>query len=266
MTTKAISARKLLTIGNPKTEKGEKLGYWTAVLHLAPADLSGFEVCAGRTVGCTNGCLNTSGRGGIAAGIGILTYDSISAGKRNPVQEARIARTQWLFNDRTGFMAQLFKEIGAFVAKARKAGFIPAIRLNATSDIRWEAKPFHLDGRSIMEWFADVTFYDYTKLSNRKGVPANYHLTFSLADGNAAKAYEALANGFNVAAVFRDIETRDYYMETGFMGRPVIDGDETDLRFLDPKVSIVGLYAKGSAKRDTSGFVIDFPQAVALAA
>lgn len=257
---------KLLTVGNPKTEKGEKLGYWTAVLHLAPADLSGFEVCAGRTAGCTAGCLNTAGRGGIAAGIGILTYDSIAGGNRNHIQAARIARTRFLFNDRQAFLTQLVKEIAAFVRKAKAKGFTPAIRLNATSDIRWEAKPFHLDGLSIMDWFPDVQFYDYTKLANRKGVPANYHLTFSLADGNADKARLALLNGFNVAAVFRDIETRNHFMQTGFMGRQVVDGDETDLRFLDPRGSIVGLYAKGNAKRDTSGFVIDQPQAVALAA
>lgn len=257
---------KLLTVGNPKTEKGEKLGYWTAVLHLAPATLSGFNTCAGATKGCKAACLNTAGRGGIVAGFGILTFADIERGVRNTVQAARIARTQWLFNDRQAFLVQLVKEIAAFVRKAKAKGFTPAVRLNATSDIRWEAKPFHLDGLSIMDWFADVQFYDYTKLANRKGVPANYHLTFSLADGNADKARLALLNGFNVAAVFRDIETRDHFMQTGFMGRQVIDGDETDLRFLDPRGSIVGLYAKGNAKRDTSGFVIDQPQAVALAA
>lgn len=257
---------KLLTVGNPKTEKGEKLGYWTAVLHLAPADLSGFEVCAGRTPGCTTGCLNVAGRGGLLAGASRLTYEAVKSGTVNHIQAARIARTRFLFNDRQAFLVQLVKEIAAFVRKAKAKGFTPAIRLNATSDIRWEARAFHLDGLSIMDWFPEVQFYDYTKLANRKGVPANYHLTFSLADGNADKARLALLNGFNVAAVFRDIETRNHFMQTGFMGRQVIDGDETDLRFLDPRGSIVGLYAKGNAKRDTSGFVIDQPQAVALAA
>lgn len=259
---------KLLTIGNPKTEKGEKLGYWTAVLHLAPAKLSGFEVCAGRTAGCTTGCLNTAGRGGIVAGFGIATYADVEAGVRNTVQTARINRTRRLFNDRAGFMAQLVKEVKAHVARAKRKGFTAAIRLNATSDIRWEASPFHVEGQSIMALFPDVQFYDYTKLANRRNVPANYHLTFSLADGNMAQALQALANGFNVAAVFRDVETRAHYMASQFLGYPVIDGDETDLRFLDQKNSIVGLYAKGAAKRDTSGFVYDVMPAlpVALAA
>jgi len=258
---------KLLTIGsNPKTEKGEKLGFWTAVLHLAPAKLSGFEVCPGSTIGCRTGCLNTAGRGGLMAGTSRLSYADVLGGKLNTVQAARITRTKRLFKDRAGFMAELLKEIAAFVRKAEKAGFKPAIRLNGTSDIRWEASPFHVDGKSIMDHFPAVPFYDYTKLANRRGLPANYHVTFSLADGNAHKAREALANGLNVAAVFRDVATRDAYMADGFMGHPVIDGDETDLRFLDPKGVIVGLYAKGNAKRDTTGFVVDRPVALALAA
>lgn len=258
---------KLLTIaGNPKTDKGEKLGYWTAVLHLAPARLSGHEVCPGATAGCRAACLNTAGRGGLIAGQSKLTYADVLGGQVNAVQAARIARTQYLFADRAAFLAQLIKEIAAFVRKAEKAGYVPAIRLNATSDIRWEAGAFHVDGKSIMDHFPTVQFYDYTKLANRRNLPANYHLTFSLADGNADKAREALANGLNVAAVFRSAAVRAEYMATGFMGAAVIDGDETDLRFLDPKGSIVGLYAKGDAKRDTTGFVVDAPAALALAA
>ena len=42
-----------------------------------------------------------------------------------------------------------------------------------------------------------------------------------------------------------------------FKGLPVIDGDKDDLRFLDPQGVIVGLIAKGKAKQDKSGFVID---------
>lgn len=259
MTTRKVAARKLLTIGgNPKTDKGEKLGYWTAILHLAPGKLSGFQTCPAATQGCLAACLNTAGHGGLAKG-GKVTYETLTQGTRsNAVQAARIARTQLLFGDREGFLRQLIKEITAHVKRCNREGFTPAIRLNGTSDIRWEAAPFHVDGKSIMDHFPGVVFYDYTKLANRRNVPANYHLTFSLADGNAEQAAIALRNGFNVAAVFRNIATRDRYMAEGFMGATVIDGDETDLRFLDPKGGvIVGLYAKGDAKRDRSGFVID---------
>jgi hypothetical protein len=249
---------KLLTIsGNPKTDKGEALGYWTAILHLAPAKLSGFEVCPKASAGCRAACLNTAGHGGLAKG-GKVTYETLTQGTRtNAVQLARILRTQKLFLARADFMRQLAKEIAAHVKRCRKAGFTPAIRLNGTSDIRWEASGYHIDGRSIFDWFPEVQFYDYTKIANRRNLPANYALTFSYADGNRDDVVKAIAGGLNVAVVFRDKATRARYMGEGFMGLPVIDGDETDLRFLDPTQVVVGLYAKGDAKRDTSGFVAD---------
>lgn len=252
---------KLLTVsGNPKVEKGEAYGYWTAILHLAPAKLSGFEVCPKATDGCRAACLNTAGHGGLARG-GVLTYSEIAEGRRsNAVQAARIARTRFLFQDRRGFMAQLAKEIAAHVKRCERAGFRPAIRLNGTSDIKWEASAFHTEcGVSIFEAFPDVQFYDYTKIANRRNLPKNYSLTFSAADGNYADAMQALINGLNVAVVFRDKATRARYMDCrlGWNGYRVIDGDETDLRFLDPRNVVVGLYAKGAAKRDTSGFVCD---------
>jgi hypothetical protein len=108
-----------------------------------------------------------------------------------------------------------------------------------------------------MALFPDVQFYDYTKLDNRKNVPANYNLTFSLADGNDKQASVALANGLNVAAVFRNKDTVARYEQSGFMGAPVFNGDDSDLRFLDPRAHVIALYAKGNAKRDKSGFVRD---------
>jgi hypothetical protein len=112
-----------------------------------------------------------------------------------------------------------------------------------------------------MEHFPEVQFYDYTKRHNRKNLPANYHLTYSLAENNDALANTALNNGMSVAAVFRNEATVLTLEETGYLLQglrvPVVSGDESDLRFLDPKSVIVGLYAKGKAKKDTSGFVRD---------
>jgi hypothetical protein len=48
-----------------------------------------------------------------------------------------------------------------------------------------------------------------------------------------------------------------------YLGRPVINGDADDLRFLDPVGVFVGLKAKGLAKKDTTGFVIPMPVYVA---
>jgi len=241
---------KLLTQGNPKLMKGEKKGYLSFVLHLAPASVSGWNVCAGATAGCEAACLNTAGRGGIPNAKSVTV-----AGRHgdivvpNAIQAARIRKTAMFFQDRETFMELLAKEIAAAIKYAEKRGLIPVFRLNGTSDLRWESiRPACFGGKNIMEMFPDVQFYDYTKLANRKALPANYHLTFSLAENNEVQAFAALANGLNVAAVFRKVPAV-------FMGAAVVDGDETDLRFLDPKGVIVGLKAKGKAKRDTTGFV-----------
>jgi hypothetical protein len=254
---------RLLTPGNPKTEKGKGAGYWTFILHLAPASLSGFNVCAMATAGCKAACLNTAGRGGIMAGHGILTAADVANGMRNTIQAARIRKTKAFFAHRDAFMAVLCDDIARAIDMAERNGYKPAFRLNGTSDIRWET--IDVNGLTVFERFNGVQFYDYTKIANRKNIPANYALTFSLADGNDESARQALANGMNVAAVFRDKAAVSRVVANGFavgfkgaVGTkvyPVANGDETDLRFLDPRGHVIALYAKGDAKRDQSGFV-----------
>jgi hypothetical protein len=219
--------------------KGEKKGYLSSVLHLAPATLSGKEVCPKRTAGCTAACLNTAGRGGIMK----------KGETTNIIQQARIRRTKAFFENRQEFLNQLTVDILKARASAEKKGLIPVFRLNGTSDLAWE-KYEVANGKNIFQMFSDVQFYDYTKVNNRKVSHINnYHLTFSNADGNDMDVRLALSNGMNVAVVF------DKLPET-YLGRKVINGDETDLRFLDEKNVIVGLKAKGKAKKDTSGFVV----------
>lgn len=233
--------KNLLTTGNPKIAKGLAQGYLTNILHLAPSKLSGRNVCPMATAGCAAACLNTAGRGGI-----------IKRGETtNMIQLARIRKTDHFFNDREAFMAQIVREIGNAIKLATKHGLTAVFRLNGTSDIRWETIPVTVKGvtyENVMAAFPTVQFYDYTKIPNRRNLPANYHLTFSLAESNGANAVIALDNGMNVAAVFRKIPSK-------YLGHTVIDGDATDLRFLDPKGVIVGLKAKGKAKKDTTGFV-----------
>lgn len=251
---------QLFSASNPKVEKGEKAGYQTFILHLAPASLSGWNTCPMATLGCKAACLNTAGRGGIMGGHGILTAEDVAKGVRNTIQNARINRTRLFFSDRQAFMNLLVKEIRKAIRLAARNGLIPVFRLNGTSDIRWEREAVG-NSANIMALFPDVQFYDYTKIANRKNIPANYSLTFSLADGNETQASEALANGTNVAVVFRDLDTVNRYIAEGHYGvNPIARGDDTDLRFLDPKGefgTIIALYAKGNAKRDTSGFVRD---------
>ena len=219
---------KLLGISNTKTLKGEKQGYRTYIMHLAPGMLSGFQVCASASSGCLKACLNLSGMG-----------------KFSNVQDARIAKTKLFFEDRQTFMDKLVKEIQAAVKSSKKAGLIPVFRLNGTSDIRWENIPVR-GYRNLFQLFPDIQFYDYTKHSNRKNIPDNYHLTFSRSETNED---QILTVTYNTAVVFESLPTT-------YLGLPVVDGTETDLRFLDPQGVIVGLVANGEGKKDTSGFVV----------
>jgi len=253
---------KLLTVGNPKVAKGRKLGYLTAILHLAPHTMSGYNTCPMATAGCSSACLNIAGRGGLFAGCktkhlsGSEMVQQIVDGRLvNRIQNARIRRTKMFFENRGEFFTLLVDEIKQVIRLARRHGLTPVFRLNGTSDIRWEVYPVTVDGiqyRNIMSVFEGYQFYDYTKIPNRRNLPKNYHLTFSLADGNELNAWVAIENGMNLAVVFR---TKNF--PKVFMTLNVVNGDEHDLRFLDSRGSIAALKAKGKAKYDTTGFVKD---------
>ena len=219
---------KLLSTGNPKTLKGEKQGYMTYILHLAPSTVSGYNTCPKATEGCRRACLNLAGRGGMFR----------RGETTNTIQRARIRKTLWFFNDRAGFLAALEEDIHRAIRQSERRGLTPVFRLNGTSDISWEKY-------GIIQKFPHVQFYDYTKVLGRKvAALPNYHLTFSRADGNDLDVARALLQGMNVAAVYDQLPEGMY------------SADEHDLRFLDPQVGMIGLRAKGPAKKDRSGFVI----------
>ena len=225
---------KLLSTANPKIQKGTKLGYLSFILHLAPATLSGKETCPKRTAGCTAACLNTAGRGGMFK----------KGEDTNMIQKARVRKTNMYFEQRDLFLALLEADIRKGIKMAEKLGLTPAFRLNGTSDLSVEKW-------GIIEKFPTVQFYDYTKVLGRKVAHlTNYHLTFSKADGNDADVAEALLQGMSVVAVYDAIPA----------GVP--SADETDLRFLDPKGVMLGLKAKGRAKKDYTGFVIRLTETV----
>ena len=224
--------------GNPKTDKNKKVEglekYRILRLNLAPADLSGFNVCPMASAGCKSACLHTAG---------------------NPVfqkqkDKGRINRARYYFQSRVEFLNQLTKEIKNFEIWCIKNNLIPVVRLNTTSDIPWEI-------HNIFELFPNIQFYDYTKIYKRavkfvKGeYPKNYHLTYSLNEDNKDLAFNILKMGGNISAVFRK------NLPDTYKGYKVVNGDEHDLRFLDLQNSIVGLKAKGKAKTDYSGFVLD---------
>ena len=260
------STGTFLTAANPKLEKGKSHGFHTVGLHFAPHLESGFQVCPMATPGCAAGCLNLAGRGGVGH----------TNERPNLVQQARRRRTQYYFEDRDAFMTALMLNMASEVKKARKEGLTPVFRLNLTSDIQWEKQAVTVDAETseyiskkydvkvepgnyanVMAAFSEHMFYDYTKHDPEvRHASNNYRITFSRAETyrNHQDVEKALHMGMNVAVVFST--KKGERLPAEYMGRPVIDGDLTDLRFLDPQGVIVGLRAKGKARRDTSGFVV----------
>jgi len=231
----------LLTSGNAKIVKGEKLGYITKGLHFSPADKSGYEVCRWRSKGCTMACLDTAGRG-----------------QMNMIQNSRIAKTKLFFEQQFDFLAKLQKEIGNTIKLATKKEMTAVFRPNLTSDIAWESVFFDEERpQTIFDKFPETQFYDYTKsfmrmaqfINRNPEFPSNYHLTFSRSETNQKLVEMVLEMGGNVAVVFRD------QLPKTWKGYEVINGDENDLRFLDKQPCIVGLIEKGLAKKDETGFV-----------
>lgn len=231
-------SKNLLSISaDSKTIKGEKIGYLTGILYLAPAQTTKYNTCAmAEKAQCAKACLYSAGRGAF-----------------NNVQQSRIDKTLYFFEDREAFMMQLFKNIKALIKKAESKGLKPLVRLNGTSDIRWENVPFE-SYDNIFEAFPYVQFYDYTKDANRKDLPSNYDLTFSYSGVKtfAPYVFKAESKGMRMAVVFR----KESSIPSFFKGIKVVSGDNSDVRHLDDQGVIVGLYAKGKAKTDTTGFVV----------
>jgi len=231
----------LLTIENAKTIKGEELGFLTGILYLAPANEStpfgGGNLCPMASEGCKSVCLFEAGRG---------RFDS--------VKSARIQKTVYFFRNRESFLIDLEKSILSVERKAKKQNLIPAIRLNGTSDYPFFKLP-------LMQKFSHIQFYNYTKIFSRMmeyldgKLSANEHLTFSRSEDNEAQCVEVLKRGGNVAVVFNTKKGKE--LPASYLGYEVIDGDIHDVRFLDKKGVVVGLRAKGKAKQDKSGFVVN---------
>jgi hypothetical protein len=228
--------RPILGESSAKTVKGERIGFLTGILYLTPDD----ELCPlARLAGCMDPCLRNAGRG---------AFDS--------VQRARDAKTAFFRENREAFMLSFAADVWSLVRKASRIGMRPLVRPNGTSDIPWENIPV-IDGKNLFQLFPDVQFYDYTKHPSRNldgKTAGNYDLTYSFS-GITPKpiSIKGLQNPHNrrAAVVFHKREE----IPASFRGWPVVDGDDTDVRHIEPARVVVALYAKGKAKHDTSGFV-----------
>jgi len=225
------AVKNLLSQGstNAKTVKNELP---TFILYLAPADtIISHNLCPFASPGCKASCLYSAGRG-----------------RFNNVQQSRINKAKFWAFDRAKFYAQLASELQQLEKRKTKI----AVRLNGTSDIDHIDLLFRYTGINFL-YSKYLVFYDYTKSINvyKKYLNTNYKLTFSMSETNFDQVHEVLKMGGNVAAVFRNS------LPSQFMGFDVINGDLTDLRINDPRNVIVGLIAKGDAKKDKSGFVIN---------
>ena len=213
-----------------KHEKNYKYDEYVYCIYLAPAKMSGFEVCAKRTLECTTLCLNESGKNRMDK-------------KTNRINQSRINRTKLFYENRDLFVRTVIKEINHFYKKSLLMGKRFSVRLNNTSDLSPELFYVIENGvkRNLLEIFPHIQFYDYTKIPNRIKLMnkyENYDLTFSFSGDNKDECLTMLDNNIRVAVVFKNT------LPNEFWGKKVIDGDLNDLRYLDEKGVIVGLKFK----------------------
>jgi len=224
-------------------KNSKKRNILTGIFYGAPANMTGTEMCPSRTKGCTVACLWRAGQG-----------------RFNNVQLSRLKKTMAFLYDRERFMKQLDQDILALKDEAKGRGMKVAVRLNGTTDIAWEnVDLFDHNYPNIFEVHPDVPFYDYTKRLERlpviKEIP-NYSVVFSRAETKKSQqdADKALAMGIPITVVFSELPMM-------YKGMPVINGDTDDWRPADILAAkgeplVIGLIAKGPAKKDKSGFVV----------
>ena len=231
-----LTYKTILGESSAKTVKGEKIGYLTGIVYLVPDN----KLCPlARAAGCFAGCLKSAGRGAF-----------------NTVQQARQSKTDYFYNNREAFLLSLAADIWSLERRATSLGLIPLVRPNGTSDIPYE-NLIVWDNKTIFQLFPEIQFYDYTKIPSRNLVgktSGNYDLTYSFSAITPKPiSIKGLTNPNNsrVAVVFQ----KQSDIPISFRSWPVIDGDDSDVRHIEPKNVVVALYAKGKAKREDNGFV-----------
>jgi hypothetical protein len=231
-----LTYKTILGESSAKTVKGEKIGFLTGIVYLVPDH----NLCPlARAAGCFEGCLKSAGRGAF-----------------NTVQLARQSKTDYFYNNQVAFLLSLAADIWSLERRAKSLGLIPLVRPNGTSDIPYE-NLIVWDNKTIFQLFPEIQFYDYTKIPSRNLVGktnGNYDLTYSFSAITPKPiSIKGLTNPNNsrVAVVFQ----KQSDIPSSFRSWPVVDGDDSDVRHIEPKNVVVALYAKGKAKREDNGFV-----------
>jgi hypothetical protein len=228
-------------VTNTKTAKNELETY---ILYLSPykGNSKGINLCP-NAQNCINDCLFIQGRGRFSS-----------------VQNSRIAKTEFYLGHRVEFLTQLVKELTKIYTKAQNTKTKICVRLNGTSDLDFLAIVKNRLNFDLLDYSTTlesqnfgIIFYDYTKILGKveKYQNTNYSLTYSFQGTNLEESLKALELNANLAVVFRK------KLPLEFLNTMVVDGDKSDLQTINHKGKVLGLKAKGSAKKDKSGFVVD---------
>ena len=252
-----MSASRFFSVDSTKAIKAQAYGYLNAINYMAPAATAGVgNLCPHASPGCLALCL-----GWYSGQSAMLSNAELETGT-NATRDSRARKSRQFMHDRKQFMHDMFRGIEAAQRQAARQGLKLCVRPNGATDITWESIRV-LGGATVIDWFSDVQFVDYTKNYRRMlrfcegKLPANYHLTFSRSETNEGDCLNVARAGGNVAVVFAE-DCKARALEHGYLGLPVVDGDKHDLRHLDPKGGfVIALSPKGrKTKLDQSGFVV----------
>jgi len=219
-----------------KAKSKNSLSTWILYLNPAEQNSKGINLCPFASKGCLVSCIHTAGSGGL-----------------DIVKEARARRTELLVKNRRQFYMQLAKEILSKVAYYQRKNQMIAFRLNGTSDIDHAKALKVYAGLEIEDLHGKAVFFDFTKsihMAVKYKDSPNYILTFSRAEDNQEHVLTAMEYNINVSVVFSNKPPKE------FLGKSVIDGGQNGIMMIYNRNVIIGILAKGAARKDTTGFTI----------
>lgn len=217
----------ILSLNNSKFKKAAQYGIMEAGLSLLPYNLADEKVnlCPFSSESCKNSCLNF---------VGMNSFYR--------TQESRKLKTLMFLQDRTKFLKQVSGEIYTLKNMYKKL----VIRLNTYSDINFQKYNIE-EGKTIFELHPDVMFIDYTKNPYMISKFPNYHIIYSADKSNITDdgIIQKLKSGQNIAMVFKEVPKT-------WNGFEVIDGDKSDVEWVNKKGIISGLKFKKVIKKGVS--------------